>query len=64
MSAFEQECWMWHRMRVTPATVRAGLIPRFWPDLEGETEELFLMAFNRISDRVARIEAEKAQDKK
>jgi hypothetical protein len=64
MSAFEQESWMWYRDSVTPATIEAGLISRFWPELEGAAGELFLKAFNRIHGMFARIKAEKAQDKK
>ena len=64
MTEFELECWMWNNTRVTTATVRAGLVPTFWPDLEGAAEELFLMAFSRIQALHDRIAGERAQDKK
>jgi len=64
MGAFEQECWMWYRDSVTPATIEAGLVAHFWPSLEGAAAELFLKAFNRIHGMFARIDAERRQDKK
>lgn len=54
---------MWYRDSVTPATIEAGLVPRFWPELEGAAGELFLKAFNRIHGMFAGIEAERRQDR-
>jgi len=63
MSAFEQGCWMWYLDSMTPATLEAGLVPRFWPSLDDIAEELFLKAFNRIHGMFARIDAERRQDR-
>jgi len=63
MTAFEGECWMWYLDKVTPATIEAGLVPRFWPDLEDVAGEFFLKAFNLIHGTFARIAMEKAQDR-
>ncbi len=62
MTEWEFECWTWYRESVTPATIKAGLVPMLWPALEGAAAEVFLRAFNKMGETYERVDAERRED--